>query len=84
MEFRYGISPRSLARWRAVERIRALQRKRGPEVGWAAMSQIVDAELKAIEHATEEWETREGQLPRRTSRSRVMIASTFRRSRPMQ
>ncbi len=83
MEFRYGISARSLARWSAFDRICAIQRTRGPDIGWAAMSQIVDAELKAIGRATEECEAREGELLRRTGRSRVMIASTFR-TRPRQ
>ena len=49
MEFRYGISPRSLVRLRLFERILELHAERSPEVGQGTMTQIVDAELAAIE-----------------------------------
>ena len=52
MKFRYGISPQSLARWEAFERVRNVQASRGPEVGSSLMRFIVDAELEAIAQAT--------------------------------
>lgn len=52
MNFRYGISPASFARWTAFERITAVRARRGPMVGWAAQRGIVDMELAAIEQAT--------------------------------
>ena len=60
MEFRYGISPQSLARWEVFERIRNAQASRGPEVGSSLMAFIVDAELKAIARATDLREHPEG------------------------
>jgi hypothetical protein len=56
MEFRYGISPRSLARWLTFERISAIQAQRGRGVGRVAISRIIKAELDEIEKATTECE----------------------------
>ena len=56
MEFRYGISSRSLARWLTFERISAIQAQRGGDVGRVAISRIVNAELDEIERATTECE----------------------------
>ena len=64
MSFPYGIARDSLRRWKCYWRIRALQRKRGPEVGEVALSRIVDAELEAIAQATAAEEEREAQLVR--------------------
>jgi hypothetical protein len=55
MEFRYGISPRSLARWLTFERISAIQAQLGRDVGRVAISRI-NAELDEIERATTECE----------------------------
>ena len=52
MEFRYDISPRSLQRWLAFERISAIQSIRGRRTGQVAIGRIVDDELAAIERAT--------------------------------
>ena len=54
MQFRYGISPQSLARWLGFERVCAIQTERGPDVGRSVMDRIVDGELAAIEKATAE------------------------------
>jgi hypothetical protein len=59
MKFRYGISPKSRARWEAFERIHALQAEHGPEVGGSVTRFIIDAELDAIEQATAECAKRE-------------------------
>jgi len=59
MEFRYGISPESMSRWLAFERIVAVQEQRGADVGQGALKNFVDAELGAIERATREHELRQ-------------------------
>ena len=59
MKFQHGISPQSLARWVAFERICAVQAVRGPAVGRSLARFIVDAELDAIERATVECEQRQ-------------------------
>jgi hypothetical protein len=61
MKFRYGISPRGLARWMAFERVSAIQAERGPDVGRLVMEHIIDAELAAIERATAKDNRREVQ-----------------------
>lgn len=60
MEFRYGISLRSLARWLTFERISAIQAQRGRDVGRVAISRIIDAELDVIAQATAACERRAG------------------------
>ncbi len=60
MKFEYGISAKSLSRWLAFERISAIQAKRGPDVGWLAITRIIDAELQAIVRATDERKQFEG------------------------
>ena len=69
MDFPYGISPHSLARWHAFERVRAVQARRGPDVGGSVMRQIVDAELEAILQATDEMEQRQPAVRGRLLRS---------------
>ncbi len=58
MEFRYGICPHSLMRWKMFERIQELRAERGAEVGGSLMRFLVDAELAAIARATVERERR--------------------------
>jgi len=54
MKFQYGISPESLARWAIFERICAIQKERGTEVGGSLIRFVVNGELDAIERATVE------------------------------
>ncbi len=82
MEFRYGISPRSLARWQAFERICAIQAQRGCEVGRSVLERIVAAELQAIERATTE--RRSSRLHAIASRASVQVALPLQRQpRPL-
>jgi len=53
MEFPNGIAPQSSRRWVEFQRILRLQAERGPDVGAALLRYIVNAELEAIERATE-------------------------------
>ena len=64
MKFPYGISSASAFRWECFRRISAVQERRGPDVGAAALVRLVDAELAAIEHATEEFARRETEATR--------------------
>jgi len=59
MEFRYGISPRSLARWLTFARISAIQAQRGGDVGRVATAASSTQRLDEIERATTECERRE-------------------------
>lgn len=59
MTFSYGISRKSLERWKAFEAMSAAQAQRGPEVGRVAMMHLIDAELESIERATAEAEALE-------------------------
>ena len=52
MTFLYGISRKSLERWREFEALCIAEAQRGPEVGQCAMSRLIDAELESIERAT--------------------------------
>ena len=60
MEFRYGISPRSFARWVTFQRISAIQAQRGPHIGRVAINRIIEAELDDIDRATAACERNEG------------------------
>lgn len=64
MKFPYGISSASAFRWECFRRISAVQERRGPDVGAAALIRLVDAELAAIERATAEHERREAEAAR--------------------
>ena len=68
MRFPYGISPQSLGRWVAFERIAETQAKRGWEVGRSVMRRIIDLELEAIVRATAAREQREAEKLRHVRR----------------
>ncbi len=66
MTFSYGISPKSLERWKAFEAMTAAQAQRGPDVACVAMAHLIDAELESIERATADAEALESARLRRS------------------